>query len=81
LDLGMDSLVFVDDSPVERAAVRQLLPGSRCRIPPGRSGLLHSGAFRTCCLKPVRSLRRMLNGLINTEPSPNNGLSFCHEPR
>jgi FkbH-like protein len=26
LDLGLDSLVFVDDNPVERAAVRQLLP-------------------------------------------------------
>jgi len=26
LDLGLDSLVFVDDNPVERAVVRQLLP-------------------------------------------------------
>jgi FkbH-like protein len=26
LDLGLDSLVFVDDNPVERAAIRQLLP-------------------------------------------------------
>ena len=26
LDLGLDSLVFVDDSPIEREAVRQILP-------------------------------------------------------
>ena len=26
LDIGLDSLVFVDDNPVERAAVRAMLP-------------------------------------------------------
>ena len=39
LSLGLDSLVFLDDNPVERGLVRQMLPAGRRAGAAGRSGL------------------------------------------
>ena len=57
LDIGIDSLVFVDDNPAEREALRQSCRRSTCRAPRGPAGYVgRSPTIR--CFEPSASPTR-----------------------
>jgi FkbH-like protein len=56
LNLGLDSVVFVDDNPVELAEVSQALPSVRCIAFPGRESGLPALLDEITALFPIRTV-------------------------
>ena len=52
LNIGIDSLVFVDDNPMERARIRQSLPMDRSARAAGRRGAI------MCAASPMRAISK-----------------------
>ena len=71
LDLGLDSLVLLDDNPAERAQVRSALPRSQYRSSPKIRPVSPPHFSRRGTLKQSLSRRKIFFGLMTTAPAQN----------
>jgi FkbH-like protein len=67
LNLGLDSFVFIDDSPFERDEVRSALPEVSCLDATDMGGMIHDPRFQGSSTEEARNRRRYYQAALARE--------------